>query len=549
MAHYPDLQSGRFAVLADFEDPLHGEIFELERVSASADMDFESKECFQATGSRCLRFVGASPGDALLVSNANSKQWYLKRDWRAYDLLLMNIRFAEPVHRRAAEEWEAELTISAGSPPQDSTTHTTFPLRDGWNLVRFDLGDLGERVPLDDIREIQLSLPAATQPIELLIDDMMLTSNRSDLFGDSSKQKGELYVRRAGERIHVGAGGKFELTFGNGQIVEWYNLVGDSARTRNLIADTTLGPNELRIEQPGLQFPDSQDGLSVSQRVLEMNALRVRVQCEWRRKDRETRSEERPLLHRWDYTLYSTGQIHVRIESPSNIETTNRQTLWAATLATESEESVRTWPGTESAGKIVPGSYFALASLGQPESFMLYVPDPAMAYQGWMISKEPGGKERSFAGVPATGSARRGTWTGQIFLGDGSLELNEAHSRVESLVSPSLPQLEVGGVLSTWQGRTTVNGFDAATGCHVLALDHGQLRFILDGRQRAWYSPAFLVEGVGSQSVWVYVNHKLFEKAVLDDHGNLLIQLPGVIRDRVRIEVLVRSPAQSDNSP
>ncbi|MCP4593434.1 MAG: hypothetical protein GY842_22075, partial [bacterium] len=87
MAHYADLSGGRFAVIADFEQEQHLELFRsaspggepLHQVSQTAGVN--------ATGGRCLRAEFARPEDELIADGQAARNWSLPRDWREYDLL------------------------------------------------------------------------------------------------------------------------------------------------------------------------------------------------------------------------------------------------------------------------------------------------------------------------------------------------------------------------------------------------------------------------------------------------------------------------------
>ena len=60
MHTYPELASGRFAVIADFESPAHMELFQLIGVSNDARCTLSRKHGRKATGKHGLMFRAAS---------------------------------------------------------------------------------------------------------------------------------------------------------------------------------------------------------------------------------------------------------------------------------------------------------------------------------------------------------------------------------------------------------------------------------------------------------------------------------------------------------
>ncbi|MCH7871581.1 MAG: hypothetical protein IID33_07755, partial [Planctomycetes bacterium] len=54
---YPDLQSGRFVTIADFENPRHLEIVQLKRASAGASYAIDPIHGRSGTGGACVAFT------------------------------------------------------------------------------------------------------------------------------------------------------------------------------------------------------------------------------------------------------------------------------------------------------------------------------------------------------------------------------------------------------------------------------------------------------------------------------------------------------------
>ena len=119
------------------------------------------------------------------------------------------------------------MELAGGVGDEIVAVHSSIPLQPGWNLVRLDLAEVGESIPLDNVRRMRLSVSGLENPVDLHLDDILLTAYRQDVFGDSGDREGNLYVQRVGRHWRIGAGGQFELAFANGQIVAWYNLAAD----------------------------------------------------------------------------------------------------------------------------------------------------------------------------------------------------------------------------------------------------------------------------------------------------------------------------------
>ncbi|MBU0719576.1 MAG: hypothetical protein KJ749_15135, partial [Planctomycetes bacterium] len=60
------------------------------------------------SGRGCLRLTAGSPGDTVVISNDHAKNWYLKRDWRPYDLLMMAVHASR-------DDCRLDITIASGT--------------------------------------------------------------------------------------------------------------------------------------------------------------------------------------------------------------------------------------------------------------------------------------------------------------------------------------------------------------------------------------------------------------------------------------------------
>jgi len=548
MAAYPELRSGRFAVIADFEDPKHMEIFRLIGVSPKARAVLHNTRGRFETGRKCLEFVAGSESDAVVISNELAANWYLKRDWRAYDLLLMSVESPR-------DGLTADVLLAAGTPDEMLEIHSFEPLRRGWNTIRLDLAEVGERIPLDDVREVRVSVSGVRKPARMYIDDIILTGSRENLLGDPQGQTGELFVERAGRRWNVGAGGRFGLTFANGQIVGWHNLAADPYRVRNLLQGTTLGPTPVVVESAeGGEGDFSALGSKVLARsqIIEMSPVRVVVASEWRFvDDPNVPPGDRPL-HRWVYTIYPTGQMYGTVECTTQTGTWSAPTLGAAVAmaaSPEAEFQPRVSQATQSPNTSDELPSFASARSEQGDAFLLYVPGEPERLMQLMHEFEAQRRRVSFVAVNQSRDAPTESWIWHVLLASaGRIADEEALARAVDYTHPAELQFELGSPVPFEGGSTGATGFDPTTGCYVCMPDQGRVRFVIDGQVRPRFSPAFRIVADTDENAWVYVNHLVLDKVVRDSAGDLIFQLPGTVRSETIVEVLFRRQSQPDDA-
>ncbi|MCH7807607.1 MAG: hypothetical protein IIB60_00155 [Planctomycetes bacterium] len=541
MQAYDDLGGGRFVVIADFENPAHMELFQLISVSDKAACVLDTKGGRVETGRAAMRFTAGSPDDTVVITNTGATNWYLKRDWRPYDLFLMAVESPR-------SGLCVEVTITTGPVELRSSVHSSIPLDKGWNFVRLDLAEVGEHVPLDDVREIRLSVSGSDQPRTLHFDDLILTGNRVDLFGDSRNTAGALYVQRVGRRWNIGAGGRFEITLANGQIVGWYNLAQDPYRQRNLVAQATLGPSPLVLSgdaAPVDGFAALGEAVAVHPRVEEANAVRVVVACDWRFVEGSDAALwagtplDRPF-QRWVYTIYATGQIYAAVECTARTDSWSPSHLGLAVeLTATAADGVQTHTSSDPAQ---PPAY-ALARSETADYALLYAMADPRDMTVSQTRTEQGKRRVSFVASASLTGKNVERWVCQLLLGSaGAVSYREALARAGDYWQPGALELELGSPVTAGAPDLTPQGFDRASGCHVIAPDRGRVRFVIDGREHPRFSPAFKIIDSEGLDAWVYVNHLIFHPIAHDVDGNLIFQLPDVVTDRTTVEVLLRPP-------
>ena len=563
---YPELESGRFLILADFEDPQQRELFRLIGTSDQARRSFDPHKGRAETGLGCLTFTSGSPNDTIIVGNASATQWYMKQDWRAYDLLMLAIYAPQ-------RGLSLELSLSGGPVTDSLRTNTTFPLQQGWSIARFDLAQIGEHIPLDDVREIQLAVSGHTKPVEIRFDDLLLTAFRHNLLGDAENRRGGLYVQQIGRRWRIGAKNEhadFELTFAQGQIVEWFNMKSDPYRLKNLARGTALSPTPVRSIGNGPvtgNLQPQRTAVRTHSKIIEMNAARVRIACEWRYPatlDRPNDPGEYSPSHRWVYTIYPSGQVFVSMETPTAPKdwTASRIAVCVGfTPSTRTETPTILHPRNLAEDGRVVRPAFATARDKAAGTALLFIPWDAVAMT--LLDPDRDDQDQDHAQTAsqtmticahqadqARDDGGLTQWTGQLLLiADEQLTEAQAEKRAIEYALPNPPRLEIGmfaiGDTANHPNSPSANGFDPAAGCYVIAPDNGNVRFRIDDAHGPHFSPIFEILNPQARQAWVYVNHMIFDRVTRTPEGHLLFQLPGIINQPTLVEILFRRKASS----
>jgi len=533
MQFYDDLQSGRFVVIADFENEHHMELIELIANSDSARCTLDTRRGRRETGRRALAFRSGSDQDAVVLSNANASGWYLKRDWRAFDMLLLSLYSPR-------DDLTADLTIVSGAAEAAAAAHSRVPLERGWNLIRLDLADVGERIPLDDVRQLRLSIAGAPKNAVVYLDDLILTRNRKTLWGDPANTGGAMYVERVGRRWNVGAGGRFELVFSNGQIVGWYDFVGDPYRRRNLVAGTVLGPTPISVTDTSSAGVSAGRGQSVRVHpsILEMNPVRVVVACDWSFFDADQKPGAHRATQRWLYTIYATGQVYVAVDLETPTSDDPPPLGLAVGLTAKTEDAVQ---ATTLAGDDRNVAYGLIRSDSSKYS-VLFVLDRPCRLQAIQSRDDHGRKEVTLVAAQTEHVGGEVHWVCQLFLSPGStLDPDEARARAQAFVEPPSLRMEVGVAKAGAPGAPDSGGFDKPSGSYQLHPEGGVCRFQVGGPKTPSFGPIFTISDSKDQAIWIYVDDLLLGEKARDRNGNWMFQLPEALTQTTRVEVLVRT--------
>ena len=520
---YSEIQSGRLLILADFEHEKQMAMFQFESASNPGRMAREPKSGRPETGDTALSVTFAAPGESVLISSPKQGAWLLKRDWRSYDLLMMAVRAASP-------GITLRIKVVGGVSGHAVETVTDAPLHSGWNLLRFDLIELGEQVPLDDIQEIRLSLlDTLPNPVTLHFDDFLLAGNRRDLLGDPAADSGKLYVQSAGRHWNVGAGGRFEISFRNGQITRWFNLKADPYRLRNLVRGTSLGPAQVRLAGDILEPAWDTNAISVRQRILEMNEIRVVIECLL-----QSGADNAAYQH-VVYTIYPTGQIYVAGTSSA---VSDQAPILAVQMAwtPQAPEVQLGGAGTDSR-KVA----LARATSVEGDAGVLFIPYADSRSAHLQRVNDETNRVTSLVWQPSE-AAYQTSWQCHLVLGSASeLSGDSGQARALDYVFPfpGSVRTEIGRPANKTSIRS--DGFDPGSGSFMIATEDHRARIVIDGRRLAVFSPVFEVDGQSPDQAWVYVNYILHQPVHRDPKGRALFQIPETVTRRIVVEPLFKT--------
>ncbi len=575
--YYPDLVEGRFAVIADFESPSHGELFKM--LSAEpGDTIQETVGGVKETGEGCLKAVFRNFASELIADNDNAKRWLLKRDWRPYNLLLMNV-FIPKGGGDGEESLDAgaevlddapvyilKLGVVSGRGEFVAEAYSYAPLRRGWNLLRFDLGEIRDVVAMDDVRQIRCSLSAdpgqgaVDWPVEVVLDDALLVDNRKELFGSREGTDGTLYVVEEGRSIYVGAARRFEIGFSNGQLVSWYDLSSDPVRLNNLAGRGVIGPSPIVVsdkyvadgELPLLLTQAKPPGEQVAvsrQTLIEATDVRVVVECQLG--IGETGADRYPegAYQRLAYTIYPSGNVFVSVECATELPLYKAERIGLA-VGAATTEGIET--GVHESGEAgerpilqhLCYGWLAPVSKGAGLLFVLHDsrtgPDLSLIHLGGGSSGDFGESYLVAYGGEVDYPIHR--W--HCLLNFWPVNNCERKTREDIAIAychrPRISFM-VGEFERESEGDWDGDGFNEREGMFMLGTDSNRVQFKLDGRSRKVVSPVFCVPEAAGREAWVYINYAICRQVSRDGKDRLVFQLPGTYDDEVVVEVYLRN--------
>ncbi|MCK4341454.1 MAG: hypothetical protein KAY37_07015 [Phycisphaerae bacterium] len=558
-AAYPDLASGRFVSLADFEAPEQAAMFRTVGADGSEGdrpQPSLSLMCRRAeTGSSSLEALLSGSADRLVLEGRPSDEPALPRDWREYSLLLISIH-------GPPDGAVVEFSVLSGERTPIRWTRT-LAVSSGWTLFRFDLATIGDTIDLSDVRTLTWRTPFARAPVALHLDDLILADNARYLLGEKAGPD-ELYVFTRGERIHVGVSTRFELAFADGLIVAWKDPGGENLAEIGglgpwpvpLPADWSVRPGvPVVCDDPDL-FTSWGSRVATSQRVVEASSFRVVLEGRRRFVDTpatqpaDTPGDDSEPGHTWQYVIYPCGRVHVRVTS------TAAGTGWG----TPRVGYVVSLNGRQNFQRVHPP---AADARGEPVSFVLAARRRArQADLLWTWPRTSGlGRQRELFGQ--TGR-RWAVLVGDITAADvvetahllrlwppdGDTAL-EGERCAADYQNPVCLAPTAGRLVTNVPGDFDRDGYNESEGCYELALAGDVLRFDFDPGPSMRCDPIFRIHETAGRSCRVYARGRMVRALGRDANNNLLFHLGRLVSSPANIEVhaiprSVRGPHEHD---
>jgi hypothetical protein len=498
---YPQLATGRFVRVADFEFPAQGRLFRVESSEPEPLCRMTVLEAAPKTGGGSLVFRLSSDADALVMDNRDAAGWSMPRNWRSaeYPLHLLMLQLRSP---RLIDG--LMLEIRDGDPQHPPFVFGPRRLQAGWNLIELDLDHAGQFIDLADVRELRLRLQGLTQATELFLDDVVLADNERLLL--AAETEDSLEVGAAGTHLQVRLAGRFAVVFREGLIAGLYDLSGDTEQAINLAGPDGLGPHWMLPNDSGpLPDPASLVLQSARQRVMQAWPGRVEI------------AAERQLAGGtvlYSYTVDRFGRIY-----------------WAMRMSEADQTALR-----------VGEAYFTVspdADLAAGEELLPPIAAPSALHPFsavlWKHAESGGTDLLSVVRRFTTGGTYR---AGLLIFGwpDASLAVWGARMAAD-YAAPATIGFQTGWGVTTDAGDMDNDGFSETGGYYVVQMDENLLRFVMDGSAVRRFRPSFKVVAAADKECWAYAEGLLVRDAVRTPAGEFIFTLPIDVDRPMEIEV------------
>lgn len=559
---YPDLASGRFLSVADFESPNQQQSFRVVNRAGETVGPKPQVSIFRArneTGAGSLRFVVPSGDARLAFSAGDDLRASLPRDWSHWPLLLMSLSGPDQPTR-------LELTVQSGR-EQPLRWTRSYVLSPGWNTLRIDTAEIGARIDLADVRAIEWRLPDATSSTEAFLDDLVLADNTVKLLTPADGATG-LDVRRVGRRIVVAVDGRFALHFREGVIVQW-----NGETTANLTVPTGLGPwpvalpvggLSLSAQPPAYDDPEMFAGWGVSavanESVVECSPRRAVIEGRWRFRNLNGTIADRPetsasalVGHTWRYAIYPDGRVYVLTTSvaPTDESTPDGAPTFDGWPTPEVGYAValRGGLGFELAppsGNTAPSDRSILMTRRETgQADLLWAPFTADLASA-PLTLTTADERRLAVLCGALPAALRVQTAHLLCVWPWDLDSpNESGALASDYRHPATLLFSAGSAKTDCAGDLDHDGFNEAEGLYELAAEDGIARVRLMPGPRLRYHPLLRVHGVREQNCWVYADGRIIEAHGRDASGDLLIEIPRVLTSECLLEVIAQPPTDA----
>lgn len=545
-AAYADLESGRFIVLADFEKPGDAELFRLVSAGVTAPHERQPQVTLRSrsdTGVGALQVSLSGPDDSIWLDGQRPESAPLPHDWREYALLIAGIH-------GPPQGALLDFTIHSGT-STPLIWRTKIRIQSGWNLVRVDLAEPGPSIDLSHIAAVVWAAPHIKEPIDLKFDDVLLADNTRSILpaGDAP---GALYAQSRGKRIYVGARDRFELAFADGVITAWHP--SHDARSVNLTVASGLGPWPVTLDDTwatateGLAYDDPSmfanwgERVAAGQAVVEASAFRVVILGRWRFVPPDPQATTQPASppeHTWQYTIYPSGRIYVRLVSnPADAAWT--KPLLGAAVALDARQGFELIQQLVTSSDSSESQFVLLSPKEKNRPDLLWAPyNKALAATRRVLESGDGRRLAVVAGAVSP----KGKVESAHLIRVWPTDMNgtaKGNSIVWDYRHPAAIAATVGRLVTDSAGDLDGDGYNESEGCYELSPEAGVLRFRFDPGRRLRYEPIFRIHDTQSQRCWVYVDGRIIKNLQADGHGRMMFKIDDVVQHPLAFEIYVR---------
>jgi len=547
---YADLANRKFEVLADFEDPIQGELFRREPDGRARAVTLSTEQAQRDTGVGSLKMSLMDSSQSVSAQDSPDSRWALHRDWSRHPLLLFSVFSPRPLGG-------FRFSVRSGTDVPLVYEHPRIFLHQGWNRIRIDVGDMANAIDLHDVRELRFWCEPLDTPIDLYLDDIILADNTTVLFASAENEPGDLYVKSQGRRLVVGSVDRFELVFGRGQIRQWFDLASDPARLQNLAGKGPLGPEPIIVPpepHAEVRLADMTQWAVLGplaesyQTLLEATPLYVVVQGEWRFGSPELPPTETSPYHRWIYSVYRDGRMYVECSGTlgsHRLEAVDLGMAFCCDGAFNFSLHLAESNADASQSRAHQPPYLLFSRRGQGLADCLIAPFAPLALQ----TLENPEDSRLCAFYRVIPSGDRFVFTAMTRFWPPDIDTaTEAGPMAADYGNPFPIEVYTGTLVRTDPGDYDNDGFSEARGYYVVQLDGNVARIRIDGRNHLRFSPIFKLVDVADRDLWVYVDGREITDLQRNRDGEVLFAVPGIVSQQTLIEVTSLTRA-TDSKP
>jgi hypothetical protein len=316
-------------------------------------------------------------------------------------------------------------------------------------------------------------------------------------------------------------------------------------------------PDSAAIGAARWSFPGPEKGKIVStrQNLVEANAVRVIVECEWVLQEQAaaatpapesvSRAETEVVLQRSTYAVYASGHAYVTTTCATGADLFADHMLGlVVSLASMPDWRVSAHePGSDNDRPILEDLAYGWFAGERDLSGLLWVSRDGKATPKVKVVRGDDDARMSLCAYGGPVARPTHTWHSllNVWPPANCAEPARQATAISFCHRPKMAML-AGELVRDSAGDDDGDGFNERDGTYVLRPLANCVQLRLDGRQRPMVNPAFSVRDVGEREAWVYVNHVLHGPVARDAERHLVFEIPVVVGAEMIVEVYLREP-------